>query len=145
MTLTLDEMQPFLGAPTGAVLASAPFNGSPVRKTTEYDLIDPAIYYDLSDGRAVIVSDEYDTVGVIVLSTDHFGVAAGEQAEVSQATSRDDILNRFGNPSGSGDPDHHPIIGAGGAWDEFVRDDYIIRFEYNLDFTCTTRIILIAP
>jgi hypothetical protein len=79
------------------------------------------------------VCDEEDRVRSIYLFSDKARCFEEGVDDLPFASSRQEVLSRFGSPSKSGGKISDPTLGEYGAWDRFTRPGYVVHVEYRLD------------
>ena len=120
----------FLGGEVSELLKAQPYSSWQFEKSLTDDLDEPIIHYVFPQNGLELRCDCDNRITVIFLFAEESGGFDDTHFEVPFSTSRDQILELFGEPSKSGDASSHPVLGDFGAWDRFPREGHAIRFEY---------------
>jgi hypothetical protein len=117
----------FLGRVVHDLWAVEPFRGWPAVRTVESDP-KPEIWYEF-EGRGVeVVCDGLDVIQTIFL---HRG--DGESlVDLPFASTRAEVMARFGTPAKSGASVRLPGIGERGPWDRFNLPEGTLHVQYAL-------------
>ena len=140
MTKTLAN---YLGKPVSAMLADMPFKLWPIEKSFEDDLAEPIIHYVFPQHGLELRCDRDDKVSTIFLYSDEFNGFDESLFDVPFSSNRQEVKERLGPPSKSGDKVSDPILGEYGAWDRFARPRHTIHVEYRAGADRVKKITLI--
>ena len=125
------RMMEYLGRHVSSLLESEPFKNWPVKKSVEKDLEPSRLYYVFKGRGLDIECDNSQMVCAIFIR--HEECNGFRLSEIPFALGREEILDRLGAPSKSGEKINDPILGKSGAWDRFAHTDGTIHVEYTID------------
>ncbi|MEQ1737039.1 MAG: hypothetical protein ABL886_11630 [Rhodoglobus sp.] len=86
------------------------------------------IWYEFVGAGVEVICDEDESIRTIFL---HAG-ADVSLSELPFGCTREQVLERFGPPSKSGDGTQDPVLGASGAWDRFNVGPVTVHVQYRL-------------
>jgi hypothetical protein len=123
-------MARYLGKNVSSLLESRPFEQWPVERTVDSDADPPEIGY-IFEGCGLQVSCDLDerVQSVFLEAEEHDGFVL---SEVPFGHNRDQVLERFGSPSKSGEGTSHSVLGDFGPWDRFPCPDYVVHVQYKV-------------
>jgi len=123
------------------LLQSEPFTAWTVTRSVEDDLPVIEIRYVFTDHGVELVCDEDERIRTIFVHSGADEALSG----IPFTTGRREVLKRFGTPSKSGAPTHHPKLGKSGAWDRFAHPSMMIHVQYRPDSDSIAMITLMRP
>lgn len=142
MTLTTKTLASYLGKSADELLALPSFSGWVWRKSVEDDLDRPRVDY-ISDPEGVdFVCDEAGIVRTIFVYNDNDRRFAEALEDLPFSCARQEVRDRIGSPSKSGESMTDEILGRYGPWDRFENEKYTIHVEYHLDSMSIKQITL---
>jgi len=133
MTLTTDVLASYLGKPANDLLATPPFSGWNWQKSIEEDLDKPVIDYVFPQDGIDFVCDEAESISTIFAYNESSRRFREGLDDLPFALTRQQVIDRIGRPSKSGEPMNDSILGMFGAWDRFENTRYTLHVEYHLD------------
>jgi hypothetical protein len=142
MTITIKTLEKYLGNPASDLLKDEPFKNWLFNKSYENDLDEPIIDYVFPQNGMDFSCDENEIINTIFLHSDNDRCFNEGLLDVPFSLNREQVIDRLGSPSKSGDRITHPILGEFGAWDRFARPDYSIHIEYKVNVDLVKRITL---
>jgi hypothetical protein len=142
MTLTTKILASYLGKSADELLSLPLFSGWVWRKSVEDDLDPPLVDY-ISDPEGIdFVCDEAGEVETIFVYNDNDRRFAEAFEDLPFSCTRQDVRDRLGRPSKSGEPMTDEILGRYGPSDRFENERYTIHVEYHLDSMSIKQITL---
>jgi len=134
------KIQAYLGVPASNMLNDNPFDHWGFERSVTEDLDPQIIHYVFAEHGLELRCDDDNKISVIFIFTDRFGGLDDSLLDFPHSLNRRQVLQRFGEPSKSGNASNHPVLGNYGAWDRFSMQGYAIRFEYSTDEGCIKKI-----
>lgn len=132
----------YLGSPVELILDSDPFCNWPVEKTIESDLDPPILHYVFPERSLEFRCDENGLLTTIFVNSEKLDGLDMKHLGASFSWNRNDVLKELGEPTVSGDPINHPVLGSFGSWVKYLLKDYSIHLEFNLETDLVRRITL---
>lgn len=133
MTLTTNLLASYLGRPADELLAVPPFSGWQWHRSVEKDLDSPLIDYVSQQEGMDFVCDEAENVRTIFAYNDPTRRFVDGLDDLPFSFTRQQVRDRLGRPSKSGEPMTDSILGMFGAWDRFENTQFTVHIEYQLD------------
>lgn len=127
------KISDYLGLHASIMLNDGPFKKWTYERSLEEDLDPPIVHYVFPRRGLELRCDDDEKISVIFLRFDEQEAFDENLVDLPFSWTREQVVNRFGMPSKSGEKSNHPLLGAYGAWDRFTVAGYTIRFEYNMD------------
>jgi hypothetical protein len=127
----LNNINDYLNLPASFMLTELPYSAWHVEKSFENALGQPIIHYLFPVNGLELRCDSEDKVNTIFLYSNELGGFDDRCNELSFSLSRQQVLDRLGTPSKSGDGIKDPILGEYGPWDRFSIAEYSIHIEYS--------------
>jgi len=125
------QVAKYLGQRSRSLLCADPYKHWPVERLVDNDADPPYVGYTfVGCGLQVLCDIEDEVINTLFLESDtHDGTVL---SAIPFSLSRDDVIDRFGPPTASGEPMFHPILGNFGPWDRFDQDEYAVHIQYSL-------------
>lgn len=142
MTLTTNLLASYLGRPAEELLSLPPLSGWEWLRSVEKDLDSPLIDYVSQQQGMDFVCDESENVRTIFAYNEPIRRLVEGLDDVPFSFSRQQVQDRLGRPSKSGEPLNDSILGKFGAWDRFENGQFTIHIEYHLDSMSIKKITL---
>jgi hypothetical protein len=134
------KMKNYLGKHVSSVLEIDPFKNWLVERSVEKDLKPPRVYYIFKGRGLDMECDCSDIVCTIFIRRE---VCDGFRlSEIPFTLGREEVIERLGAPSKSGERSSDPVLGDSGAWDRFAWVDCTIHVEYTVGGTEISMITL---
>lgn len=133
MTLTLESSALYLGQPIADVLSVSPFNEWDFERSIESDLPSPVIDYVFANNGVEIGCDQDDHVRVIFYRDVQDTGAGNDFFNLPFATTREEFINRLGEPTKSGKARFDSVLGRYGPWIRYDGPDYVTHIQFYPD------------
>ena len=145
MTLTTADLAKYLGKPSEYLLAEPPFNRWEWKKSVETSLPEPVTDYVFPNNGMDFVCDVLRLIRTIFVYNKNERRFHEELVDLPFRLNRQQVLDRQGIPSKSGERVVDSILGEYGAWDRFENDNFALHVQYDLDGSSIQQITLIRP
>jgi hypothetical protein len=142
MTFTTTFFASFLGKPASDVTELSPLNKWKLDRTVDADLDMPVIDYVFPQNGIDLVCDIGDTVTTVFVYNEPRRHFADGLDDLPFNLSRQQVIERLGNPSKSGEGFNDQVLGECGAWDRFENKSHTLHVEYHLDSKSIKKITL---
>jgi hypothetical protein len=133
----------YLGKNISQLLESEPFKHWSVERTVEDDLDERIIHYVFDKNGLELRCDCKDDVSAVFMFANEYKGFDQSLSEIPFCFTRQQVLDRLGVPSKSGERIDDPILGECGAWDRFTYPGSTIHIEYEVDADAISKITLI--
>lgn len=135
------KLADYLGAPASTLMSNSRFAACRFVRSEEVELPLPEVWYESKKCGISLVCGRDETIRTIFLRRD-LDLMTGE---LRFAMRRRQVLDLLGNPSKSGGPTRHPVLGESGAWDRFRREQHSVHVQYGVDDERIELLTLIRP
>lgn len=139
-----DDISKFLGGKVSLLLSEDPFSKWDYKKYVENDLDEPIVTYEFQREGLELRCNRNEEIKVIFLPSIAFVEAHRLLPQISGASTRQDLMNRFGEPEKIGNATVHPILGEIRPWDRFWFGEHKLHVQYLQDGSHIERITLIG-
>ncbi len=131
--MLLRDLSECLGKPIEQLFSQVPFRNWPAERSLEQTEDEASIYYEFPDQGVDIRCDEDELVRTVFLHVDRLPPLELIGLEIDASLTRQQVLERFGPPSKSGNRVDLPPLGKCGAWDRFSRSTWSLHFQYHYE------------
>lgn len=140
--MTIETLARYLGRPVDEFLSDVPFKFWRVEKSYENDLDEPVVDFVFPQDGVQLSCDGDETLRTIFLEAEEFDE---HLLGFPFSLCRQQVLERFGKPTRSGEGHIDAVLGAYGAWDRFDGAQYCLHIQYRPDADCIKKVTLMRP